>query len=325
MGWLSPDGRFVGARCGSSNRCAWCAFLYAIETAQCVYLDAERGGYPRTVMTLTTVDPATTAQQLRRGVEQVVKAIRHRCPDCEYLAFVEWTSGRARKSGGLRRVHLHLLLKGVYAEDLVARPTGRWGTVMTLEDVVRGVWSERTGAHRVEVAEIGSPWAAAKYLTHHHNKPSQAPPADLAKGFKRLRPSKGYFGGRLVELRREVRQLEQDKRVRRAARALVDPEVMADAPDLPEEVWASEWRTALDEAKRAREWDRPRLVKRIKIGSRWYVVAEYAEGVDVGIAPDGQAITEGAGWSATTAPVARYRDLRTALERMGVDHVVRTT
>lgn len=329
MGWLTADGRFIGARCGASNRCAWCAFIYAIETAQCVYLDSERGGYPRVVVTLTTVNPDTSAADVRKAVEQVVRAVRRRAPDCEYLAFVEWTTGKGRAAGGRRRMHLHVLLKGVHAHHL--RPE----TGEALESVVRRVWSERTGAHRVEVAEIRSPWGAAKYLTHHHNKPSQAPPKSVQKGFKRLRPSKGYFGGRLTELRLEVRALEGDKRVRRAARALMGPEALEEAADWPVELWEREWCAAMDEAKAKREEQRPQLVRRVKIGEKWHVIAQYAEGEVVGMDADGHERRVGGGWDVArqvkvdgkvvaaghAEALSRWRDYRAAMELNGTPYV----
>jgi hypothetical protein len=198
-----------------------------------VALDAERGGHPRVGMTLTTVDPHHDLARFRRDVEKVVRAIRARYPECEYLGFMEWTTGRGARSGGHRRVHQHLLVKGVPVAACEA-----------VESVVRRVWRERTGATQVEVRELRSVAGATAYLVHHHNKRDQAPP----EGFrgKRLRPSRGYYVQPVAQLREQARALLQDRRLRQAASRLVDWEYLDGAPD---ELAEAELRAALNQAR----------------------------------------------------------------------------
>lgn len=229
---MLSDGRVIPARCGAPNKCAYCAYLTAVENAVVVGLDAERYGHPRVGATLTTVDPETTGAQFRRDVEQVVKALRRRLPDVQYLGLVEWTTGRGARSGGRRRIHQHMLLRG-----LTAKEAGE------AERILRRVWFERTGADRVECRELRSAAGATAYLVHHHQKREQAPPEGWSG--KRLRPSRGYFAEPVAELRAEAKAIALSRRVRRAARRLIEPELF----DAPEEVWQDEWAAALREAR----------------------------------------------------------------------------
>lgn len=60
-GWLLKDGTVVPARCGATNRCAYCAYQRVIEDALVVSMDAIRHGYPRVGMTLTARRPAAAS------------------------------------------------------------------------------------------------------------------------------------------------------------------------------------------------------------------------------------------------------------------------
>lgn len=234
-GWLVADGRVIPARCGAPNKCAYCAYQTTVENAIVVQLDAERFGYPTLGVTLTTVDPQTAMPAFRRDVEKVVKALRRREPDVEYLGMVEFTTGRSARSGGFRRVHQHLLLRGVLPS-----------VAPDLENVLRRVWEARTGANRVEARELRTPAGATAYLIHHHRKRDQAPPAGWSG--KRMRPSRGYYGQPVGELRVEARELLRSKRLRRAARRLVEWELLDGAP---EDVLEDELRAALTDARLA--------------------------------------------------------------------------
>lgn len=236
-GWVLPDGRVVPARCGAPNKCAYCAYLATVENAVVVGLDAERFGHPLVGVTLTTVDPETTGARFRKDCEQALRALRRRWPDVQYLGFVEWTTGKGQRSGGHRRIHMHLLLRGLLPSE-----SGE------AEGILRRVWLARTGASMVEARALRSAAGATAYLVHHHRKREQAPPEGWSG--KRLRPSRGYFGAPVAELRAEAKELAMSKRVRRAARRLIDWEDLEGAPD---ELWDAEWSQALGAARRESE------------------------------------------------------------------------
>lgn len=233
-GWLLADGTFLPARCGATNKCAYCAYRRVLEDALVITLDAERFGHPRVGMTLTTVDPDHSMAAFRDDIKQVFKAIRRRLgDDVAYLGMMEWTTGRAQRSGGRRRAHQHVLLRNCLPGD-----------AERIEPEVREIWQARTGASRVEVRELRSPAGATAYLIHHHRKRDQAPP----KGWsgKRLRPSKNYYGQPIADLRAEARGLLRNKRLRKAANRLIDWQELDGAPD---EILDEEWAAAMVEAR----------------------------------------------------------------------------
>lgn len=239
-GWVLPGGRVVPARCHAPNKCSYCAALATAENALLVALSCEVYGPPQVGVTLTTVDPQHDQVRFRRDVEQALKALRRRWPQVEYLGFVEWTTGKGARSGGHRRIHMHLLLRGLLPSEAEAA-----------ELVVRDVWEARTGASRVEVAQLRSTGAAVAYLVHHHRKADQSAPPGWSG--KRLRPSiagagrDGFFGAEgTAYWRREAQRLLHDKRLRRVARRSVAWEDLDGAPD---EILDREWSAALVAAR----------------------------------------------------------------------------
>lgn len=165
-----------------------------------VLQDALRGPAPTVSLTVTTVKAHTEPAVFRRDVEQLFKALRRRAPEAEYLGRIEFTTGKGKNSGGHRRIHQHTLVKGVGMDQ-----------VGDLDDELRSLWHARTGAHRVELAELRSAAGAAHYLTTHHSKASQAP----AKGWtgRRLRASRGYFDLPAPQRREEAKAILRDRRV----------------------------------------------------------------------------------------------------------------
>jgi hypothetical protein len=158
-----------------------------------------RMGNPEAAMTLTSVDPdRDTSTGWSRDVEHVIRALRRRWSEVEYLLFMEWTSGRGPRSGGRRRPHGHLLLRGLPRE-----------ATERAEAITRRVWETRTGAYRVEVAPLRAAEDGVAYLALHHLKPSQAAPENW-RG-RRLRPSKGWWGANARELRQEAEQRVADR------------------------------------------------------------------------------------------------------------------
>jgi len=146
---------------------------------------------PTHVMTLTTADPDMPSQRFTRGVSSVFKRLRRHYGSVEYFLKVEFTTGKGVKSGGHRRIHGHLCVKGLAGADLIE-----------LERMVRETWEASTGAVVVEVAEMVTPAGALHYLGIHHGKLSQQPPDDWRGMTERF--SKGYLRGSVLEARREA-------------------------------------------------------------------------------------------------------------------------
>jgi len=118
--------------------------------------------------------------------------LRSRWP-CQYFARIEFTTGAAATSGGHRRMHVHMLLKGLAGAELADE-----------EDWIRGEWKRHTGAWRVELAELRTPEGAIHYLGLHHAKASQLPPP-WWRGMAE-RSSQGYWSAPIKQLREEARR-----------------------------------------------------------------------------------------------------------------------
>jgi hypothetical protein len=183
---------FVRPRCKRRD-CPRCWALRSRELARCLVLDARQDA-PTHCATLTTLDPSTSAEDFRRGVAQVAQRLRRRLGRVDYFAAIEFTTGKAARSGGQRRMHAHLLLKFRDRADV---------DVVAVEQLVRETWRSRTGAHVVEVAQLLSPGAALGYLGLHHRKPSQAPPSEW-RGMTE-RSSRGYWSTPIADLRERAR------------------------------------------------------------------------------------------------------------------------
>lgn len=211
MAFLTPSGALVPVRCKSPNKCSYCAFMSAAEDGMMVLQDALRGPAPNVSLTVTTAKAHTAPADFRRDIEQLFKALRRRCPEAEYLGRIEFTTGTGKNSGGHRRIHQHTLVKGVRIDQ-----------VAELEDELRAVWHARTGAHRIELAELRSAAGAAHYLTTHHSKASQAP----SKGWvgRRLRASRGYFDLPAPQRREEAQAALRDRRAERRFFELLEAE-----------------------------------------------------------------------------------------------------
>lgn len=142
---------------------------------------------------LTSHDPFMTPATFRLGVQMVVQGWRREYGrQVEYFGSVEFTTGKAKTSGGYRRIHQHMVVKGLEGAD-----------VLEAERLTREKWQRATGAKVVEVAELLTPGGAIGYLALHHRKPGQAPP----EGWRGMgdRPSKGYFHRPVAELRAEAK------------------------------------------------------------------------------------------------------------------------
>jgi len=176
----------VGPRCKRRD-CGRCWSIRSRQLARCLVLDArvEAPGY---CLTLTTRDPDTAPATYRDGSRDVFRRLRRLYGRVEYFGAIEFTTGKAARSGGRRRMHGHYLLKGLDGVD-----------VLDVEAKVRETWATVTGAWRIEVAALVSPGAALGYLGLHHRKPSQAPPAEW-RGMTE-RASCGYWHRPIADLR----------------------------------------------------------------------------------------------------------------------------
>lgn len=172
---------------------------------------------PRLVATTTTRDPVSP-RRLRDGQAQFAKRVRQKVePSAEYCSFLEFTTGTAKRSGGVRRPHFHSLWKGLEPEQAAE-----------VLAVAREVWGRIAGATVHEVEEIRTPAGAAMYVASHHQKESQAPPKSWGP-VRRVRPSRGYYGAPAPALREQAVHAVHDKRFRHALeRAMVEADVPED-------------------------------------------------------------------------------------------------
>lgn len=185
------------ANCAAPNKCRYCATRIAVQNARMLEIDARRGPAPEVWAVLTTRLPTLDGKGFYDGRRLVLRALRRRWPT-EYCCLLEYTTGYTERSGGKRRPHWNLLLKGPPAD---ARDEVR--------EIVRRVWCSHIDAkpqaqHVGTVHEVGG---LSRYLALHFMKESQKPP----KGFtgKRFQPSHGYFneGRTAEEVREEAKQL----------------------------------------------------------------------------------------------------------------------
>lgn len=181
--------------------CPICGPRKARELARVLLLDA-KVDCPTHGLTLTTQDPDISAVTFRNGVAAVFKRLRRTYGrSVEYFGMVEFTTGEGTLAAGRRRIHQHILLKGL--------PNSV--DVLAVERAVRATWQASTGATRVEVATLRAPGGAVGYLALHHRKPKQAPPKGW-HGMVELH-SLGYFHRPIAELRQQARQQLQTEAI----------------------------------------------------------------------------------------------------------------
>jgi hypothetical protein len=210
MRLLSSNGELVRGRCRSTNLCAYCARLGAVENSELLALDALHGEAPRFWAVLTTSRSDVASEPFYRAREAVTKALRRRWPGAEVACLVEFTTGYGPRSGGARRPHWNLLVKGVHerggqsADELVAE----------LREVVVSTWCGRAevaarprGQHVGTVKDAGG---LMRYIALHFQKESQAPPAGW-RGHRFLK-TRGYLWRPTPEAREQARESLRYKR-----------------------------------------------------------------------------------------------------------------
>lgn len=196
-------GEIVPGRCRATNLCAYCRTLYTVETVEMLALDAVE--YPPTIWAVLSAREHLTRAQCRRHLRQLLIVARRRWPGIEWFVQVEFTTGLAPRSGGFRRLHLNLLIKGVPIDQAAE-----------LRELLTEVWCRRVDALPVgqwaDVIEDGRGVIGyiAKMLAH-GMKQEQAPPL----GWKGHRTSqtKGYLVRPASVLRVEARRALRVKRL----------------------------------------------------------------------------------------------------------------
>jgi hypothetical protein len=151
-------GELLPGRCKATNRCDYCARLYAVETSEMLLLDATEDA--PTLYVVLTARELIEKRTTRRHLAHLRQALRIRWPNVRWAVLAEF-----QKRGAL---HLNLLTKGVPAEEC--------------EEYRREI--SRLWCNRVDATD-DCQWAEAmsdtvgvvQYVTLHFMKPGQAPPA----------------------------------------------------------------------------------------------------------------------------------------------------
>lgn len=188
--WLrSSHGELVKGRCKGPNKCEYCARLAAVENAELLAVDGVLGQAPRWWAVLTTA-ATEQRQEAYRSWWEVAK----RQAGCETARLLEFTTGHGPRSGGERRPHWNVLLKGseANAQGLLT------------------AWQRASGSTQGYVGEISEVGGLLRYLALHFQKESQRPPAGW-KG-QRLTMSAGYLWTSTAEARIVARESLQRKR-----------------------------------------------------------------------------------------------------------------
>jgi len=194
--WLmSQHGEAVRGRCKATNLCDYCAKLAAVENSELLALDAMQGAAPAVWLVLTTPMATLDMSLFYEAHRKLTRALARRFPGLEWARLLEFTTGYGPRSGGRRRPHWNVLLKGVPVD-----------AIELVRDLVAKVWCPRVGGsieaqYVGAVAEVGG---LMRYIGLHFQKESQAPPA----GFRghRFTHSRGYLWTDTPSAREEARE-----------------------------------------------------------------------------------------------------------------------
>lgn len=202
MWLLSSAGQVVLGRCKSTNQCDYCARLAAVENTEMLALDALAGSAPQVWAVLTTATSTTDMSLFYKARELVLRRLRQRWPNVEYACLLEFTTGYGPRSGGLRRPHWNLLLKGIPVE-----------AIDQAREVIVRIWCDHVDALPAGqyVGPIQEAGGLMRYIALHFQKESQSPP----EGFRgqRFNCSRWYFTGMTrVEARGAAKESLWEKR-----------------------------------------------------------------------------------------------------------------
>jgi hypothetical protein len=188
-----PTGLMLPGRCKATNLCGYCAKIAAIETTEMLWLDAMAQGSPAVWCVLTT-RATWDADLFKSAFAHVLRALR-RHVRAEYCSLLEFTTGYGPRSGGVRRPHFNVFWRNV-PEDLLRRVVDEvW--CRRVDALPRGQWVGRVDE------DHGGMRGLTRYVGHHFQKESQAPPAEWSG--QRFRASRGYFVASRALLRKEAR------------------------------------------------------------------------------------------------------------------------
>ncbi len=184
-------GQVVEGRCGATNKCLYCAKLFAVETSEMLALDAIEDA-PRLYMVLTAREHLTRSDCYSH-LRQVRRSLRKRWPDVRWALTVEF-----QRRGAL---HLNLLIKGVPVEELDE-----------LHQAVVAIWCTRVDARpRGQWSDvISDELGVVRYIGLHFLKSTQAP----AIGWRghRYSATRDYLVRPAAIMREEARQSLRGKR-----------------------------------------------------------------------------------------------------------------
>lgn len=254
------SGYFEG-RCHGTNLCDYCAIQAAHENARMLGLDALADTRPRLLAIVGTRTPITEPRPFYRAREAVIRSLRREFGrGVEYSSLLELTTGKGPRSGGLRRPHWNLFLKGIEPDRLVEARA-----------IVREAWCSRIDADPAYqyVELLQNAGAAANYVAKHFHKREQA----LPPGWRgqRFNCSRGYFGDLTrAQAREQAREsLQADREIFKVRRGAEEQGLEL----TPEEI--------VTVAEHVREWN---------AGKTWRLVAvspQHAERLLAGL-PSGQ-------------------------------------
>lgn len=185
-------GEAVRVRCRATNRCPYCARLFAVETSEMLMLDAME--HAPSVYVVLTARELLDRAVCRRHLTQLRRSLRKRWPGIEWAVIVEF-----QRRGAL---HLNLLVKGVPAAE-----------VDELRDRAVKLWCSRVDAEPQGqfVGEISEAGGLVRYIALHFLKESQAPP--LGWRSHRFSCTRGYLVRPASAMRAEARRALRLKRL----------------------------------------------------------------------------------------------------------------
>ncbi len=206
--------------------------MAAVENSEMLALDALGGSAPSVYAVLTTSRAETDPAVFYEARRAVLKALKRRWPGVAVATVLEFTTGRAGTSGGLRRPHWNLLIKGVAVEDLAA-----------VSEVIVRVWCARpevgarpAGQYVGAIEDVGG---LMRYLALHFFKAAQAPPPGWSG--HRFTTMGGYFGEGNEAMRARARESLRYKRI---LRSLADEDVHPlDAEEIAPQIRAAQQAT----------------------------------------------------------------------------------
>lgn len=183
---LASEGYFVRGRCGSANLCRYCLIQEVHVVRRMLSLQALAGPAPEVIAVLGTRTVTWDPAPFYKAREYVVAALRREFgPEVGYACLSEFTTGKGTNSGGRRRPHWNMPLRGVAVE-----------LVDQVRDVVIPTWCKHVDADpRAQYVEpLRDTAALMRYVANHFSKRDQQPPQDKRwKHKQRFNCSRNYF------------------------------------------------------------------------------------------------------------------------------------